>query len=133
MRVCYASFSDGAGVVLVCVVVFAIIIGGAFFLTQGVADAGDTFMTALQENRLDDAYTLFAPNLKNEVDSEVFAGTFSNWNLESWNFSSRSVDNNQGQLSGTATINGDLLNVELNFEKIGDNWLLIGYDFSPTS
>lgn len=124
----------GAGVVVVCIAVFGLIIGGAFFLTQGVADAGEVFMTSVQESRTNDAYALFASALQDEVDAETFAGMFADLgDIESWSFTSRNVENNQGQLSGTAIIDGDTFNIELRFVNVDDNWLLIAFDFTPAS
>jgi hypothetical protein len=123
----------GGGIVALCIAFLAFTIGGAFFLTQGVADAGNTFMTALQENQMDDTYALFAQGLQDEVDLETFAGTFSDLGIESWSFSSRSVENNQGQLSGTAVIGGETFNIVLGFVNVDDNWLIDRFNFNPAS
>jgi hypothetical protein len=66
------------------------------------------------------------------VDFETFQTNFAESGLESWNFSSRSVENNTGQLSGTATIYGEAFAVQLNFVKQDGNWRIVAYDFSPS-
>lgn len=124
--------------VCVCVVCIGAVVafGGAILVaTQPVVDAGDAFMTALQNEDYEAAYALCSPALQSEIGAVENLQTL----LEqggvaptSWSFSSRSIENNTGSVSGTATMeDGSTLDVALNFTKSGDDWLVEGFDFTP--
>jgi hypothetical protein len=119
------------GLVVLCIAVVGLIIGSAFFLTQDVAKAGDDFMLAIQGNRLEDAYAMLGDEALEDVDLELFSSTFADSELTSWSFSNRSVDNNRGELGGTAQFGETTYNVSLVLEKLDDRWLIIGYDLQP--
>ena len=55
------------GLVLLCIVAVVALIGGIFFLTQDMAVAGDAFMQAIQDNRLDDAYAMLSGEALDDV------------------------------------------------------------------
>jgi hypothetical protein len=119
------------GLVVVCIVIFGVILGSAFFLTQDVAKAGDDFMLAIQENRLEDAFAMLGDEALEDVDLDAFSSTFGDSELTSWSFNNRSVDNNRGELSGTAQFGETTYNVSLVLEKTDNRWLIIGYDLQP--
>ena len=125
------------GLVLLCVLFFAVTFGIAWVATSGVADAGNAFMTALQNNDMDAAYAMFTPALKEEVSPEQFsemfaANVFEGDSLESWSFNSRNVNNNVGDVSGTATVGARTFIVALAFIKSTEGeWLLNAFDFTP--
>ena len=125
------------GLVLLCVLFFAFTFGVAWVATSGVADAGNAFMTALQNNDMDAAYALFTPALKEEVSTEqlneMFASNvFEGDSLDSWSFNSRNIENNIGQVSGTATVGARTFIVALAFIKSSEGeWLINAFDFTP--
>jgi hypothetical protein len=125
------------GLVLVCILFFAFTFGVAWVATSGVADAGNAFMTALQNNDMDAAYAMFTPALQEEVGteqlSEMFtANVFEGDALESWSFTSRNVNNNVGDVSGTATVGDRTFIVALEFIKSSEGvWLLNAFQFNP--
>ena len=120
------------GLVLACIVFAVAVFGLAFVATNGAATAADEFMTALQNGDIDSAYAMFSPALQEEVSSTAFNEIFGTAEVESWSFTSRSVENNQGSVSGTTTIGGEIYNVTLNLVNDG-GWKLIAYDFTPQS
>lgn len=118
--------------VILCIGFLALVFGGALLLTKPVADAGSAFMTAIRDNELESAYAMFTPELMEEVSFEDFQTTFAEFGLESWDLHSRSVENNTGLLSGTATIFGEAFSVQLNFVKQDGDWRVIAYNFDPS-
>src|SRR5690348_8000461 len=116
-----------AGLVVLCLVVVGAIIGAAFFLTGDVAKAGDDFMQAIKEGRFEDAYAMMDEQAQDQVDLEGFTATWAG--LESWSFSNRQVNNDAGQLDGTAVFAGETYNIVLLLQKTGDTWQIDGYDF----
>jgi hypothetical protein len=117
------------GLVVLCGVLGAAIFGLVMFLTQGVATNGDAFMLAVQEDRFEDAYALFTVSLQDEVSLNDFEETFDPMTLESWNFSSRNIENNIGSVSGTAVIDGGTYVVTIGFVNAEDQWLINSYNF----
>jgi hypothetical protein len=114
---------------LLCIVFFAATFGLVMFLTQDMAKAGDDFMQAIQENRLDDAYAMLANDALEDVDMETFSATFEESELTAWSFNSRNVNNDRGDLSGTAQFGENTYDVSLVLQKIDDTWKIIGYNF----
>ena len=119
------------GLLLLCIAFVAITVGAVLFLTQDTAKAGDDFMKAIQEYRLDDAYAMLYGEALDDISSDEFADAFAERELTSWNFNSRNVNNDQGELTGTAVVDGDTFNVGLVLQKVDDAWLIIGYNFEP--
>ncbi|MCD4685933.1 MAG: hypothetical protein K8S97_08355 [Anaerolineae bacterium] len=121
----------GGGVVilcLVCVGLVAVIAGSAFFLTRDVADTGSDFMKAVRAEDYEKAYDMCAPSLRDEIGSvEGLRGFFLEYNFQptGWTFTSTSVENNAGFMSGTADLqNGAKVSLELDFVKIEGDWLV---------
>ena len=128
------------GVLLGCglAVVAAIVLGaGIFFfvmrLTGPVADTGDRFMTALQNQRYADALALCTPSLQTDVEGKGGLATMAERykiRPSAWSYSSRSVKNNLGELSGTATYaDGTAHARRLTFAKSGGDWKVNGFNF----
>ena len=92
---------------LLCIAFVAITVGAVLFLTQDTAKAGDDFMKAIQEHRLDDAYAMLYGEALDDISSDEFTDAFAERELTSWNFNSRNVNNDQGELTGTAVVDGD--------------------------
>src|SRR5262245_58707721 len=111
------------GLVVLCIAVVGVIFGIALFLTQDAAKAGDDFMLAIKENRLDDAYAMLGDEALADVDMDGFTATFGDSGLTSWSFTNRQVNNDQGQLDGTAQVGDTTFNVSLVLRKVGDTWL----------
>lgn len=118
------------GLVFVCILIAAVAFGLAFFLTQGVADGAENFMKAVQEDRFEDAYALFTVALQDEVSMADFEDTFEDFEIASWSFNSRNVENNLGQVSGTASISGSSYVVVISFVNADGEWLIDGYQFT---
>jgi hypothetical protein len=118
------------GLVLACVVFAVAVFGLAFVATNGAATAAEDFMKAVQAGDTASAYAMFTPALQADVSSGEFNETLGAANLESWSFTSRSVDNNLGSVSGTAVIDGETLNATVNLAN-NDGWKITGYDFAP--
>lgn len=121
-----------AGLVLATAVGCGIIFAVVFTATQGVVDAGDAFMVALQEQRIDDAYAMFAPELQAEISFADFDVTFGSSTYTSWSFNSREIENNLGQVSGTLLSDGVDYTMMLGFINNETGWQLIRYEFVPT-
>jgi hypothetical protein len=118
------------GLVLACVVFAVAVFGLAFVATNGAATAAEDFMKAVQAGDTASAYAMFTPALQADVSSGEFNETFGAANLESWSFTSRSVENNLGSVSGTAVINGETFNATVNLAN-NDGWKINGYEFEP--
>jgi hypothetical protein len=116
---------------LVCIAFFALTFGAAMFLTQDMANAGEAFMQAIQEKRLDDAYAMLGEEAVEDIDSDDFVDYFSERDLTTWSFNSRNVNNDRGELLGTAEMDGETFTVELVIDKVGDAWLINGFNFVP--
>jgi hypothetical protein len=123
---------------LVCVACIGLVVvlsGVILSATQGIADASDDYLEALKQGDYATAYDLSAPVLRADFGSVEGLQSFvaqNNFVPESWNFNSRSVVNNTGTLTGTITLqNGTVVNTEMYFQKIDDDWLVTGFDTNP--
>ena len=135
-----AGMTTKQGVFLGCglALVAAIALGaGIFFfvmrLTGPMAETGDQFMTALQRQRYDDALALCTPSLRADVESkgglEAMAERYK-LRPTAWSYSSRSVQGNAGELSGTARYeDGTSRALRLTFSQSGDGWRVNGFNF----
>jgi hypothetical protein len=119
------------GLLLVCIAFFAVTFGAVMFLTQDMANAGEAFMQAIQEKRVDDAYAMLGEEALEDIDSDDFVDYFSERDLTTWSFNSRNVNNDRGELLGTAEMDGETFTVELVIDKVGDAWLINGFNFVP--
>ena len=124
-------------------VIALLIVGGIMILSSignvlgGVTETGDAFMTAIQNEELDTAYAMLSTELMAEVSEENFVETFTNSNLESWEFAGSEVSASAGEqgranLNGTAMFGGSEFDIVLNFVNQDDSWKLIGFNFEPT-
>ncbi|MDE3090573.1 MAG: hypothetical protein KGJ80_14425, partial [Chloroflexota bacterium] len=93
-----------AVVVGLCICCFVAIIGisilGGFGLTQPAADAGEKFMQSLKVGDYDTAYALCHPSLQQKLGgAQGLKRLVENGKAQptTWNFTSRNVDNAQGQ------------------------------------
>lgn len=116
---------------LVCGIGFFAIFGLALNATQPVADAGQTYMTALSNGDYSKAFDLSAPSLQQEAgNAQGLQTALSSKQPVSWNFTSRNVNNDQGELQGTDTYkDGTTGTVDLVLSKIGNDWKVAGVHF----
>lgn len=123
--------SVALGVVVGCGVFFALVLRDAYNTTLPVAEAGEAFMVALQEQNLEAAYEMMAPAFRNRLTYANFEATFGGVTITDWTFNSRSIWNEVGELAGTATVDAVLFDVDLALIDNGTGWQLIDYTFVP--
>jgi hypothetical protein len=109
---------------IVCVVGVGLLVTFVFNQTQPVVNAGDAFMSALRDGNYDKAFDLCTTSVQQEVtDAKGLEDVFSSFQPASWNFTSRSIDNNVGKLDGTVSYKkGDTGSVHIETEKVGEAW-----------
>jgi hypothetical protein len=120
------------GLLGLCIVVALLAIGGGFFFTQGAATSGETFMTALKDSDYKKAFDQCAPALQQEIKSvEDLQAMIENGNVKpvSWAFNNRNVNNDQGELSGTATLSDNrTADLSIVLTKIENDWKIVGFN-----
>ena len=116
------------GIILLCVLGVFLFVGGIFGATQPVVDAGEAYMIALRDGNYDRAFDLSSPDLQNEVgDASGLEGALSSKQPATWTFTSRSINNNDGQLSGNTTYkDGTSGTVEMTLTKLNNAWKVVG-------
>lgn len=118
---------------LVCVVFVLLVVALGVGATQPAADVGEAFMAALKSGDYSQAYNLCAPALQKEVGGNA-AGLerlVKNGRVEptGWTFTSRNVENNVAQLTGTATFTGNRQGtVRVTLNQIGNDWKVVGFN-----
>jgi len=96
-----------------------------------MADTGESFMQALKATDNTASYHLLGSALQKELGGEPGWATFTKPRVPTqWNFSNKSIENNQGKLEGTVSFaNGQNLGVVLVLGKEGSDWKIIGINF----
>ncbi len=116
---------------VVCGVIAVVIIGLGLGATQPAATVGDSFMGALRDGNYAKAFELCSEDLQKELDSAASLETrIKDGNVEvvDWHLTSRSVTNDQAELSGDVTFTGDRTGtVSLVAQKIGSDWRIAGF------
>jgi hypothetical protein len=104
------------------------IVGGVLSLTQPVADAGDAYMSALRDSDFNKAFSLSSQSLQQEAgNAQGLQTALAAKQPQSWTFTSRNINNNQGTLSGNATYkDGSTGTVDLVLVKEGNDWKVAG-------
>ena len=77
--------------------------------TQPAVDTSTNFMTAIKDSNWQAATNLCTPDLQREIAQQGGMQRFIEGNRvkpESWNFTSRNVNNNTAEVSGTAVFTG---------------------------
>jgi uncharacterized protein DUF4864 len=102
-------------------------------LTRPVVDVGDRFMTALKEGDFPRAYALATPALQRELGSaEDFAKRAGPERPASWSWSSRSIRNDTGRVSGAYTArDGRPSRAELVFHWVDGEWRVTAFRLGP--
>ena len=113
---------------LLCGIGVALLVGGIFAATQPVVNAGDAYMSALRDGDYNKAFNLSTPALQQELGSaDNLKAAVGSKQPTSWNFTSRSIDNGQGSLSGTTTFtDGTNGTIDLGLSQVGNDWKVSG-------
>ena len=121
----------GGLAVITCIVLFVVIFGAATRLTQPAADAGDAFLTAIQQADYARGYGLCSSDLQNEFGS---AANLEDWfksnGIEpvAWSYSSRSVSGDTAELIGSLTLTGGQeAAMSIFLINVGDAWRIDGF------
>lgn len=123
----------GLGLCVVCVIFVAAIVLLGVGATQPAADAGEAFMTALKEGNYQKAYSLCSPALQRELGGNA-AGLerlIKNGRVEptAWTFTSRNIEGDSGELTGTATFTGNRQGtVRVTLNQSGGTWQVVGFN-----
>jgi hypothetical protein len=123
------------GVCLCCAVVavgFTVMGGlGIFGLTQPVADVGDKFMQSLKDGNYTAAHALMAPDLQRKIGTPqdlrrmVESGKAQ---PSKWTFTTRNIENDEGHLEGSVTMQGGEGTVTVDLVKLGNDWRVIAFN-----
>lgn len=104
----------------------AVVVGVVFWITAGVAKAGDDFFAAVQNDDIDAAYALLSEDFRAGVSKEglqayLAANALDDVKETSW--SSRSINNGVGSLAGTVTTqSGDAIPIKLRLIDSDAGW-----------
>jgi hypothetical protein len=111
----------------------AVLLFGVMSLTRPVVDVGDGFMTALKQGDFPRAYALATPELQRELGSaEDFAKRAGPERPATWSWSSRSIRNGTGRVSGAYTaLDGRPSRAELVLHRVDGEWRVTAFRLSP--
>jgi len=123
-----AALIVGSLALFIAVVAFAVMT-----LTRPVVDAGDAFMTALKQGDFPQAYALTAPELQRELGTaQDLAKRAEPERPAEWSWSSRSIRNGTGRVSGGYTrLDGVPRRAELVMRKVDDEWRITAFRLGP--
>ncbi len=130
------------GVCLCCTIV---IIGGTllgaggtvaaiFGATQPVADVGDKFMQSLKAGDYATAYAQLSPALQKKIGTAqdlrqmVESGQAK---PSKWSFDTRNIENDEGHLEGSVSMQGGEGTVTLDLVKTGNDWKINAFNLEP--
>jgi hypothetical protein len=126
------------GVCMCCAVVVAVVsltgVLGIFGVTQPVADVGEKFMQSLKAGDYATAYAQLHPALQQKIGTPqdlkkmVESGKAQ---PSKWNFTTRNMENDQGHLEGSVTMQGAEGTVTLDLTKLGDEWKITSFNLTP--
>lgn len=123
-------------IILIVLAGLAVLGVALFFILKGalgpVIDAGDAFMGALRDNNDSQAYASAAPDLQQRLGSVGgLTVTIDTYRPSQWSWSTRSVRNDIGDLSGSVTYQGgNRGTAELRLSKIDGTWRVTGFRFN---
>lgn len=125
-----------AAVLLVaCIGIIAVAAIGGLGMTQPAADTAEAFMNALQQGNYAAAYALCAPALQQELGSaDGLRAMIEKGQVKptKWNFNSREVANNQGEVKGNVTFDDNRAGVvSIVLLNSGGAWQVVGFNLAP--
>jgi len=127
----------GPGKIIAIVLTGLAIFGIAlFFILKSalgpVIDAGDAFMGALRDHNDGQAYAAAAPDLQQRLGSVGgLTVTTVNYRPSQWGWSTRSVRNGLGELSGSVTYQGgNSGTATLRLSRIDGGWRITAFRFN---
>ena len=85
-------------------------------------------MTALRDNKLNDAYLMLAPELQEQQSKVNFREAFTGNSLKDWKFVNFSVQNDVGFVAGTATDDDGNHYVAFQLINHQGKWFSSGYN-----
>lgn len=126
--------------VIACIVlgVIAMVVAGPaitsiFNATTALVDTSTKFMTALKDQKYDQAYALISSdqqtNFGGSADGLKQLIEGNNWGKPaSWNFTSFNMNNNDGVVGGDVTFSGDAnkKTLQIVLRKVNDTWNVSG-------
>ena len=114
------------------IVLFGLIFGVVFYATSGITDAADNFFAAVADGEYEAAQEFTSQRLRettSPADLEEFAQANRIGNVTDTSWSSRSIENNTGQVTGTVeTASGAVIPMTILFVSEGDEWRIDGFD-----
>jgi len=123
-----------AGVFLVCVAAVLLLVFVVLRATGPAYDAAESFMTALKDKDYPAAYDLCTRSLQQEVEGvQNFRRAIESnkANPVSWNFTSRSVNNDQAVISGDGVFTaGRQADIEVDLQKVDGAWKVYRFEFN---
>ena len=123
-----------AGVFLVCVAAVLLLVFVVLRATGPAYDAAESFMTALKDKDYPAAYDLCTRSLQQEVEGvQNFRRAIESnkANPVSWNFTSRSVNNDQAVISGDGVFTaGRQADIEVDLQKVDGVWKVYRFEFN---
>jgi hypothetical protein len=123
-------------IILVVLAGLAIFGVALFFILKSalgpVIDAGDAFIAALRDHNDTQAYAAAAPDLQRQLGSVGgLTVTMDNYRPTQWSWSTRSVRNGVGDLSGNVTYQGGRRGTtQLSLSRIDGNWRVTAFRFN---
>ncbi len=123
----------GCGVV--CLVAFiGMIVGVVFYATSGISDTADGFFAAVADGEYEAAQEFTSQRLRETTspdDLKEFVEIHRIGNVTDTTWSSRSIENSTGELSGTVeTQSGAVIPMTILFVSEGDEWRIDGFDIN---
>lgn len=113
-----------------------VIVGGVFYATSGITDAGDEFFEAARRGDYEAAYALTSTELRNDSDVIRLQRYLEGSGLDkvtdtSW--SSRSMENNVGRLEGSVTTeSGGTIPLKMQLVKEKGGWKIAMIETMPS-
>ncbi|MCA0458342.1 MAG: hypothetical protein LCI00_30540 [Chloroflexi bacterium] len=108
---------------------------GGILLFRGLLDRGrevgdraNVFMIALRDEKLDDAYTMFTPDLQELQSRGNFKEDFTGNSFSDWKFNNFSVQDDVGYVAGTAVDEEGSHFVAFQLEYRNGAWAISGYN-----
>lgn len=123
-------------IILVVLAGLAVLGVALFFILKSalgpVLDAGDAFMGALRDRNDSQAYAAAAPDLQQRLGSVGgLTVTVDAYRPSQWSWSTRSVRNGIGDLSGSVTYQGgNRGSAELRLGKVDGTWRVTAFRFN---